>query len=545
MKFRTSLHAILSIAFLLITVEDSIAIPDFDVHPRTIEVLLTWAGVNVDLEVENDGDENLLWEITIDEDAEDWILFRENSPRSGAIQPGESVDVLIKLTSRDIDEDHVYTNLLFESNDPTREEYEVPVAGHTVGYPRIVAGWTEGWGAWWGIDLNLVFDEINWGQIYDTTFVIANLGGADLEVADINSNNGYFEIEPTEFGLEGWTNRLVHVIFNAEEVDYNVATITSESNAWDPRELNFRIIANVSPVFRRMVAIPDFVREEDAVELLVSDLDTIFVSSDNSVEFEVVQSNGLNNRITRGGELFIQPVENWNGISEVIVNATLEDSVIADTFIVEVIPIPDPPDYFDLIAPEDGIEIHIFDTDTAFVWQIAEDPDEDTVHYEITIVLVDDGESLTWTDIENNWISTEILLELVEIDESTKSFTWTVNATDGDFTVDAWSTFTNSVTPSSVKITEELLPDRYGIIGIYPNPFNGYTTILLNTHIKESIVLTLHNLSGRRMSNIYSGVLSAGINRLSWRPQGIPSGQYLLRFKSDENYHTFPVIYSK
>ena len=255
-------------------VPDVLAIPDFDVHPRNLEGRIDGDRVTRDtMVVDNyDGDEPLIWTLELVAEVEGWINI---SLQEGEIPAGRDMRVVVTQDGRELDEGHYYADLNFESNDPTRPEFTVPVIGHTMDYPAIYVGWPNGWGSWWGIDMNQFMGDLEWGQDTSFTLNVRNIGRAELVVDELNSNDGYWEIEPDAFSVAGNRGQVVRFTFTADEVGPNSTTITSISNAWDPRELYFRIIASVDPVFRMGTPIPDMEIDEDAAETLVADLDSV------------------------------------------------------------------------------------------------------------------------------------------------------------------------------------------------------------------------------------------------------------------------------
>ena len=72
------------------------------------------------------------------------------------------------------------------------------------------------------------------------------------------------------------------------------------------------------------------------------------------------------------------------------------------------------------------------------------------------------------------------------------------------------------------------LPGGFKIIGAYPNPFNSSTTIVFHLPIPSPVNVAVHDLAGRQVVVLCDGWRGAGENRLSFNPDGLPSGIYLL-----------------
>ncbi len=525
------------------------AFPDFSVRPKDIEHRVNWQVYQDTLRISNSGDEDLEWGFEVEAEVENWISA---SPNEGVVQPGQDNIVVVIIDGRDVEEDHVYAFLNFTSNDPTRREYTVPVVGHTVAYPRIEVTWPEAWeGDWNLVDMNMIFEDgIFWGEEYSFNLTIMNRwGGATLVVEDLPCNNGHFGIDPTEFELNHNGSRQITITLDGEEVGYHVATITSVSSAWDPRELNFRVSADVSHVFRIGTQIPDVEMNEDDEETLIADLDTVFISSfRGAVEYQFPAVLGLVPRIERNGEFFLRPRANWNGISDVILTAAVEDTNfadLADTFRVTVQPMPDAPAPFDLLLPADGETIHPTEYDSLFVWQASNDidGDTDTVRYSLTITPEDDGDEVTWDELIDTTLTTMVLGEVLDLNAG-GTFTWTVRASDGEFERDAWSTFSNYLAPAGVG-EDELVTTSYELARIYPNPFNS--SLNINIHLREAdrMILSICDLEGRLVTVLHNGLTQRGEHCYIWNPAGISSGKYLIYVETGERKGIHPVVLSR
>ena len=519
--------------------------PDFHVTPFNLENRINgqWPARDT-LYVSNlpgrGAADTLIWQLEIIPEDQEWL----NVSRNEGVIPVDGVNrIAVAMHGPDLDEDHYFIDLHFTSNDPTREEYTVPVAGHRADYPRITTGWPRHWelGGLGGIDMNNFIDDIIYGEIYTFNLRIFNPGSAELVVEEIHSNSGYWEIVPWEFNVNPNQNQLVNVIFSAMEVGPNSTTITSISNAWDPRELEFRIVATVDPSFRLRANIPDMVIDEDAEEFVVVDLDTIFACSDPGCEFQFPRIPGLIPRIERNGEFLLQPRRNWHGISDVLITATVGDSVLADSFQVTVNPIPDPPAPFDLMTPSDGDTIRWDSEDSLFIWQSTTDPDGDIVTYSLTIHVTGNNEERTWSDLTDTTLTISILTEIMDVTEGGE-FTWTVSASDGSLDRSALSAFTNYVVSTGVSGHDEPTLDDWRFAEVFPNPFNN--NAIVKVHLEEACLLSIdvYDTHGRHLENIVNEVAPVGTYSFTWQPLKTESGLYLIRIKSAKSSQVYPVV---
>ncbi|MCF7811364.1 T9SS type A sorting domain-containing protein [bacterium] len=539
------LIALMSVMLLTSLSTNLYAFPDFNARVlhsshRSIQHRLSYHNTIDSIYIDNSGDENLEWELELVAEG-NWISINSTE---GTVEPNGRNWVVVTQNGSDVNEDYVTADLNFTSNDPTRREYNMPVIGWKINYPRIDVSWPEAWGEWWGIDMNNFIDNLEWGNEYEFEITITNRwGGARLEVEDLPCNNGYFTFEPTEFSVNNNNTAQVTVTFTAEEVGYHTATITSVSNAWDPQELAFRIVCDVASIFRLECPMPNIYMDEDDAEFLVADLDTVFLSSSRGVNYQVVAANGMNPRIERDGSFYISPRLNFFGTSDVIISASFQDSTLTDTFSVFVNPLPDPPATFDLIAPSDSAVIHPTEFDSLFIWQASSDPDGEIVYYDLTITNVENQTSITFSDLRDTTYSTLMLSEVMDV-EAGGFFNWYVTARDSSHEVQSWSVFTNRLAPLGVDDYVNI-PVTAKFAEAYPNPFNSSLNVRVNLKLKSDLAIRIFDMRGRMVSEIFNDMCNDGISSFSWNALTVPSGSYIVSIHSSDRYEVIPVTLSK
>ncbi|MFC2150397.1 T9SS type A sorting domain-containing protein [Calditrichota bacterium] len=78
----------------------------------------------------------------------------------------------------------------------------------------------------------------------------------------------------------------------------------------------------------------------------------------------------------------------------------------------------------------------------------------------------------------------------------------------------------------------EVLPQQFGIMTAYPNPFNSSMRISYNL-IEQGIVdVAVFDLSGRKVATLFSGNAAAGVHYTNLEGSALASGVYLLRVSS-------------
>ncbi len=77
------------------------------------------------------------------------------------------------------------------------------------------------------------------------------------------------------------------------------------------------------------------------------------------------------------------------------------------------------------------------------------------------------------------------------------------------------------------------IPDDFKISAAYPNPFNPIVNFDISLGDETFISVSVFNISGQKISQIYEGSLNKGMNTLSWNAMGFASGIYFINIESD------------
>ena len=89
----------------------------------------------------------------------------------------------------------------------------------------------------------------------------------------------------------------------------------------------------------------------------------------------------------------------------------------------------------------------------------------------------------------------------------------------------------------------EIISQKFLLKQNYPNPFNPSTEIVFDLNESSHISLTIFDLVGREVLQLYDGYTQAGVHTHKWNSKNIlgkrvPSGLYLYTLKSDNNSST-------
>ncbi|MEZ4387246.1 MAG: FlgD immunoglobulin-like domain containing protein [Candidatus Krumholzibacteriia bacterium] len=90
---------------------------------------------------------------------------------------------------------------------------------------------------------------------------------------------------------------------------------------------------------------------------------------------------------------------------------------------------------------------------------------------------------------------------------------------------------------ASVTSVETALPSRAAGLGVFPNPFNPQTSVVLEMARAGRAELTVYDARGRQVRRFALGVLPAGPHRVTWNGRDaaereLPSGVYLVQLTS-------------
>ncbi|MBN1543108.1 carboxypeptidase regulatory-like domain-containing protein [candidate division KSB1 bacterium] len=130
-----------------------------------------------------------------------------------------------------------------------------------------------------------------------------------------------------------------------------------------------------------------------------------------------------------------------------------------------------------------------------------------------------------------NYILTASLPNTQETSNGTETG---IQVGDGVSVFDAEITLIQSTTGMD---NEVILPAVFSLEQNHPNPFNPTTEIAFALPENARVSLTIYNILGQPVKNLYSGSLEAGSHSLSWdgrneRDLAVPSGVYFYRFQA-------------
>ena len=105
-----------------------------------------------------------------------------------------------------------------------------------------------------------------------------------------------------------------------------------------------------------------------------------------------------------------------------------------------------------------------------------------------------------------------------------------------------------SVTVSATSVgnqNDPMIPEKFAITSIYPNPFNPQTSISFDLPHSSRIEIVVYNLLGEKAAEIFEGSMNAGSHNLTFDASNLSSGVYLLNLSTDEGSITSKLVLMK
>ena len=78
-------------------------------------------------------------------------------------------------------------------------------------------------------------------------------------------------------------------------------------------------------------------------------------------------------------------------------------------------------------------------------------------------------------------------------------------------------------------------PDNFGILDVYPNPFNSTATIRYSLPAQSAISIAIFDSNGKQVQELQNGVLPAGVHQNVWSANSVSAGVYFMKINGDNN----------
>ena len=83
------------------------------------------------------------------------------------------------------------------------------------------------------------------------------------------------------------------------------------------------------------------------------------------------------------------------------------------------------------------------------------------------------------------------------------------------------------------------------MIGAFPNPFNPSTVISYDIYKKSDVNISVFNLNGQLVSELYNGNQDVGNYQVNFDGEGLSSGMYFIKINNHNEVHTQKVLLMK
>jgi hypothetical protein len=92
--------------------------------------------------------------------------------------------------------------------------------------------------------------------------------------------------------------------------------------------------------------------------------------------------------------------------------------------------------------------------------------------------------------------------------------------------------------------------NEFALLSNYPNPFNPVTSIRYNLDSNSNVKITVYDLLGNVVNELFQGAQMAGINNVSWNAtnnvgESISSGVYIYKIQTDASYKIGRMMFLK
>ena len=107
-------------------------------------------------------------------------------------------------------------------------------------------------------------------------------------------------------------------------------------------------------------------------------------------------------------------------------------------------------------------------------------------------------------------------------------------------------------TETVLEIDDEYttVSNKFALLSNYPNPFNPVTSIRYNLDSNSNVKITVYDLLGNVVNELFQGAQMAGINNVSWNAtnnagESISSGVYIYKIQTDASYKIGRMMFLK
>lgn len=116
-------------------------------------------------------------------------------------------------------------------------------------------------------------------------------------------------------------------------------------------------------------------------------------------------------------------------------------------------------------------------------------------------------------------------------------FDATVDVREGSIEYEA-----NSFAFAELYLNQMSMVKTFALFEPYPNPFNDQSLIRFQINVSGPVLLGLYDTNGKQLRTVLKGHLERGIHQVQLNAEGLSSGLYLIKLKSEEGTATRKII---
>jgi len=218
------------------------------------------------------------------------------------------------------------------------------------------------------------------------------------------------------------------------------------------------------------------------------------------------------------------------------------------SFTIDVVNVNDPPLPFDLRLPAEEAYLEaLADTlPVTFSWEMAEDPDLDTLLY---ILEIDTSETFGNPLVRD---TLQVDSATVRLPARTRLYHWRVVASDGNAetvgTPGSRRLVVAAISPLAVldePVPTKGVEEESVLEQNFPNPFNPLTSIKYTVPRAGRVRLSVFNLLGQEVAVILDAEQAQGVHSVDFNKADLPSGIYFYRLQGPGFFETKKMIITK
>jgi len=99
--------------------------------------------------------------------------------------------------------------------------------------------------------------------------------------------------------------------------------------------------------------------------------------------------------------------------------------------------------------------------------------------------------------------------------------------------------------PTEPKTGKPVTPEKFELLGCYPNPFNSVVQIKYAIPEQTNVKVTIHDASGREIATLFDDNEQAGIRNQTWTATNTPAGLYFCKVVAGSQTATMKVMLVK